>query len=152
LDTGRWGSLAWLGLVLLSVGLLGVGCSHYEPFEPTPIDAIPDGPGLFTGKTGKWSVVGHGQLFPKSGSAEAEEDAPYQVSPAAHHKADEKKMDCVAMFNKAEGMLSENKNIPVEKKTSLYEMAVKAYNKCKKGEKKEAEDFFKQVFDTSGRM
>ena len=71
---------------------------------------------------------------------------------AAHHKAGEMKMDCAAMFNKAEGMLSENKKIAVEKKASMYEMAVKAYKKCKKGEKKEAEDFFKQVFDTSGRM
>jgi hypothetical protein len=82
LDTGRWGSLAWLGLVLLSVGLLGVGCSHYEPFEPTPIDEIPDGPGLLTGKTGKWPMVGNGRLFPQSGSAEAQEAPPPQVSPA----------------------------------------------------------------------
>lgn len=56
-DTGSRRSLAGLGLVLLSVVLLGVGCSQYEPFEPTPIDEIPDGPGLFTGKTGKWSIV-----------------------------------------------------------------------------------------------
>jgi len=71
---------------------------------------------------------------------------------AAHHKADEKKMDCAAMFNKAEGMLSENQKISVEKKASMYEMAVKAYNMCRKGEKKDAEAFFKQVFDTSDKM
>lgn len=82
-DTGSWKSLAWLGLVLLSAVLLGGGCSQYEPFEPTPIDEIPDGPGLFTGKTGKWSIVDHGRLLPKSGSAEAQEATPPQLSPAA---------------------------------------------------------------------
>jgi len=82
-DTGSRRSLAWLGLMLLSVALLGAGCAHYEPFEPTPIDEIPDGPGLFTGQTGKWSIVDHGRLFPKSGSAEAQEAVPHQVNPAA---------------------------------------------------------------------
>jgi hypothetical protein len=82
-DTGSRRPLAGLGLVLLSVVLLGVGCSQYEPFEPTPIDEIPDGPGLFTGKTGKWSIVEHGRLWPQSGSAEAQEAPSPQMSPAA---------------------------------------------------------------------
>jgi hypothetical protein len=82
-DTGSRRSLAWLGLILLSVALWGAGCAHYEPFEPTPIGEIPDGPGLFTGKTGKWSIVDNGRLFPKSGSAEVEEATPPQMSPAA---------------------------------------------------------------------
>lgn len=82
-DTGSRRSLAWLGLILLSMALWGAGCAHYEPFEPTPIDEIPDGPGLFTGKTGKWSIVEHGRLWPQSGSAEAQEATPPQRSPAA---------------------------------------------------------------------
>jgi hypothetical protein len=78
-----WPTVAWLGLILLSVALLGAGCAHYEPFEPTPIDDIPDGPGLLTGTTGKWSLVGKGRLLPKSDSADAQEATPPQVSPAA---------------------------------------------------------------------
>jgi hypothetical protein len=38
--------------------------------------------GLFTGQTGKWSIVDHGRLWPQSGSAEAQEAPPPQMSPA----------------------------------------------------------------------
>lgn len=62
-DTGSRRSLAWLGLILLSVALWGAGCAHYEPFEPTPIDEIPDGPGVVHRSDGQvvhrrsWPVV-----------------------------------------------------------------------------------------------
>ncbi len=62
------------------------------------------------------------------------------------------KMDCSAMFRKAEDKISSKKKAPAEKKAELYEMTLKAYNECKKGKEKEANDFFKQVFDTSDRM
>ena len=61
-------------------------------------------------------------------------------------------MDCAAMFQEAESKLSGNKNIPAEKKVELYEMALKAYQECKKGKEKEALDFFNEVFDISDRM
>ena len=42
-----------IGLIL-SVAL--AACAHYEPFEPTPVADIPEGPGLFTGDDGKWTL------------------------------------------------------------------------------------------------
>ena len=62
------------------------------------------------------------------------------------------KMDCNAMFRKAESKISEKKEAPVEKKAELYEMALKAYQQCKQGKMQKARDFFNQVFDTSDRM
>ena len=71
---------------------------------------------------------------------------------AASHES--KKMSCADMFKKAEGMLSANQKLAIEKKTAMYEMAIKAYNMCKKSqaEMKEAEEFFKKVFESSDKM
>ncbi len=63
-------------------------------------------------------------------------------------------MDCDAMFKKAEQMLSSDTEATAADKAKKYAMAAKAYEKCKRSQKemKEAEDFFKKVFDTSGKM
>lgn len=34
--------------------LLVSACAHYEPFDPTPVADIPEGPGLFSGEDGEW--------------------------------------------------------------------------------------------------
>lgn len=44
-----------LGLVCLVLLLVACGV-QIEPFEPTPVSEIPDGPGLFTGDNGKWEI------------------------------------------------------------------------------------------------
>ena len=41
-----------LGLTVLSIGLMVVGCGPVKPFEPPQVGEIPDGPGLFTGSKG----------------------------------------------------------------------------------------------------
>jgi hypothetical protein len=41
-----------LGLTVLGIGLMVVGCGPVEPFEPPQAGEIPDGPGLFTGSKG----------------------------------------------------------------------------------------------------
>ena len=58
------------------------------------------------------------------------------------------------MFKKAEQMLAANTALSTEDKAKRYAMAVSAYEKCQKARKdmQEAEDFFKKVFDTSGKM
>lgn len=63
-------------------------------------------------------------------------------------------MDCDAMFKEAEKMLSEDTEAAPSKKAKKYAMAAKAYEKCKRSQKemKEAQEFFKKVFDTSGKM
>ena len=68
--------------LLLFVGLLLMlaGCAHYEPFQAPSNREIPDGPGLFTGKSGELAVVNKGKLFPKRGSSES--TAPAQTQPA----------------------------------------------------------------------
>ncbi len=64
------------------------------------------------------------------------------------------KMDCEAMFQKAEQMLSEDLEASTEQKAKKYAMAARAYEKCKRAQKdmKEAEEYFTKVFDTSGKM
>ncbi len=64
------------------------------------------------------------------------------------------KMDCEAMFQKAERMLSEDVEASTEQKAKKYAMAARAYEKCKRAQKdmQEAEDYFKKVFDTSDKM
>ena len=41
-----------LGLTVLGIGLMVVGCGSVKPFEPPQAGEIPDGPGLFTGSKG----------------------------------------------------------------------------------------------------
>lgn len=44
-----------LGLLLLAF-MLSACASDYKPFEFTPIDEIPPGPGVFTGEDGEWVI------------------------------------------------------------------------------------------------
>ena len=43
---------------LLLLGVLG-GCAGIDvkPFDPTPVSEIPEGPGLFSGKEGKFQIL-----------------------------------------------------------------------------------------------
>ena len=44
-------TLRWAAL-FIALGL--VACAQVKPFEPTPIDEIPEGPGLLTGEDGEY--------------------------------------------------------------------------------------------------
>ncbi len=73
---------------------------------------------------------------------------------SANEHAKSMGMDCEAMFKKAEQMLSEDAELSTEEKAKKYGMAARAYEKCKRAMKdmQEAEDYFKRVFDKSGKM
>lgn len=45
-------------------GLLLAGCASVEPFDYTPINAIPSGPGLFSGADGVFTVNLEGEPGP----------------------------------------------------------------------------------------
>ncbi len=53
-------------------------CGSYEPFEPHPIDEIPQGPGLLTGEDGEWNVLG---------SVDKEPSVPQKKKPPAQAEA-----------------------------------------------------------------
>ena len=46
-------TLRWLALFTM-LGL--TACAQVKPFEPVPIDEIPEGPGLLTGKDGEYKI------------------------------------------------------------------------------------------------
>lgn len=46
------------GVVLVIVGLGLAACGRMQPFTPHTASAIPDGPGLFTGKAGAFYILG----------------------------------------------------------------------------------------------
>ena len=46
-------TLRWLAL-LITLGL--AACAQIKPFEPVPIDEIPEGPGLLTGEDGEYKI------------------------------------------------------------------------------------------------
>ncbi len=58
------------------------------------------------------------------------------------------------MFKKAEQMLSEDKEASTEQKAKKYAMAARAYEKCQRSQKemKEAEEFFRKVFEDRTKM
>ena len=43
-------------LMVLLAALALTACADAEPFEPRPIDEIPDGPGLVSGDDGEFTV------------------------------------------------------------------------------------------------
>ena len=62
----KWG----LGMVsLLSLVGLVMGCAQYKPFEYHPISEIPEGPGLFSGAKGEWSIARNGKFLPQADAA-----------------------------------------------------------------------------------
>ncbi len=73
---------------------------------------------------------------------------------SANEHASSMGMDCESMFKKTEQMLSEDAELSTEDKAKRYGMAARAYEKCKRAMKdmQEAEEFFKKVFDKSGKM
>ena len=135
-----YGGLRLLGVALLGMALMTVGCAQVKPFDPPRVGEIPEGPGLFTGSQGALVL-----------SREWGGDVAKAASDDASHIAP---MDCDAMFKEAEQMLAANTALSTGDKAKRYAMAARAYEKCQKAGKdmNEAKDFFKEVFDTRGNM
>ncbi len=68
-------------VIALALGLWAGGCGLHEDIEYTPADEMKPGPGLFSGKSGEWRLLGdEADEAPAAGEAqEGEPDRPLKV-------------------------------------------------------------------------
>ena len=71
------------GAAAITLALLIAGCSGWESMDYQPTSEIPEGPGLISGKKGKWTIFRiEDQRDEEEGKAAKEEDERKKTSEA----------------------------------------------------------------------